>query len=576
MKKKNLWKWLTVMMVATLGIFITSCKEDEPELSVSTTDIRFNGTADYQKIAVTARHTDWVVEVLEGRDWITAGKANNMVNVSVKENPNKTQRKGSIQISATEDAALYHIIYVTQEGGSTKLSVSPENVSFSASGGEQNIQVTCNTEWSVRGGNDWLTVEKLDQKTIALSAKKNESSEKLETTITVSTGDGEGTKNVKVSIAASEHTLSVSGLDAEFDAAEGNIQTAQELDIICNSSWTISGKPDWLSIDKLSGTGNATVKVWPNRANNSSDDLKATLTVRSGNKSVPKTVVQRAGREKACYAKPSNVMNFTFDLVMNFNCGSNTKFFYVRAFKTSGLSRYTDEELVKSVLDEEAAWDRITYEEADLARCFGEELEPNTSYTIVTVSYSKEDKLGEVIKYEVKTKPVENQPMVDIIDVGIYTKNGKDVYGITVKKGQNGFCDKYYVWGAAGKTLSSYYIYGTIKAWYLYQEIKANPISHATNINKYLDKWTLETTVGREYLHGPLSQEESLSSDLLFSYDDYYVDIVAWGIDADGEHSGLIYNNGYTISNGASKKVAKSTRYVPKKGVGYEVLQKPE
>ena len=187
MKKNYLWKWLAVMMVATLGIFITSCKDDDPELSVSTTDITLKGTSDYQKIAVTARHTDWVVEVLEGRDWITAGKTNNMVNVSVKENPNKDSRKGSVQISATEDAALYHIIYVTQEGGSTKLSVSPENVSFSASGGEQNIQVTCNTEWSVRGGNDWLTVEKLNQKAIALSVKKNESSEKLETTIIVST-----------------------------------------------------------------------------------------------------------------------------------------------------------------------------------------------------------------------------------------------------------------------------------------------------------------------------------------------------------------------------------------------------
>ena len=175
-----------------------------PELNVSTTDIRFNGTADYQKIAVTARHIDWVVEVLEGRDWIAAEKTNNMVNVSVKENPNKDSRKGSIQISATEDAALYHIIYVTQEGGSTKLSVSPENVSFSASGGEQYILVTCNTEWSVRGGNDWLTVEKLNQKAIALSAKKNESSEKLETTIIVSTDDGEVTKSVKVTIAPHE------------------------------------------------------------------------------------------------------------------------------------------------------------------------------------------------------------------------------------------------------------------------------------------------------------------------------------------------------------------------------------
>lgn len=576
MKKNYLWKWLAVMMVATLGIFITSCKDDDPELSVSTTDITLKGTSDYQKIAVTARHTDWTVEVLEGRDWITAGKTNNMVNVSVKENPNKDSRKGSVQISATEDAALYHIIYVTQEGGSTKLSVSPGNVSFSASGGEQNIQVTCNTEWSVRGGNDWLTVEKLSPKTIALSAKKNETTEKLETSITVSTDDGNCSETIKVTIAASEIKLSLSGLDAPFDAAKGSVETAQELKITCGSAWTISGKPDWLDISALSGTGTSIVKVWPNRANNSSDDLKATLTVRSGNESASKTVVQRAGREKACYAKPSNIMNFTFDLVMNFNCGSNTKFFYIRAFKTSALSRYTDEELVKSVLDEEAAWDRTTYEEADLAICFGEDLEPNTSYTIVTVSYSKEDKLGEVIKYEVKTKPVENQPMVDIIDVGIGTKNGKEVYGITVKKGQNGFCDKYYVWGAAGKTLSSYYFYGTIKAWYLYQEIKANPISHATNINKYLDKIILETTVGREYLHGPLSQEESISSDLLFSYDDYYIDIVAWGIDADGEHSGLIYNDRYTMTSGASKKVAKSTRYVPKKGVGYKVLQKPE
>ena len=174
-----------------------------PGLNVSTTDIRFNGTADYQKIAVTARHTDWAVEVLEGRNWITAGKANNMANVNVSENPNNTQRKGSIQISATEDAALYHIIYVTQEGGSTKLSVSQENVSFSASGGEQNIQVTCNTGWSVRGGNDWLTVEKLNQKTIALSAKKNETTEKLETSITVSTDDGNCSETIKVTIAAS-------------------------------------------------------------------------------------------------------------------------------------------------------------------------------------------------------------------------------------------------------------------------------------------------------------------------------------------------------------------------------------
>ena len=574
MKKVNFKKWLTIIMVATLVGAVSSCKDD-PELTVAKTDIRFDGNNHYENVAVIAKNTDWTADVIDG-DWINVQKIQNLVKISVEKNPNKNERSGSVQITATEDASIYQIISVTQEEGDSKLSVSSTTVNFNSSGGEKVVTINCNTDWDVSGSNDWLSVEKISDQSIKLLAQKNESSEKMEANINVYTTDGECTQEIKVTVAASEIKLSLSGLDAPFDAAKGSIETAQELKITCGSAWTISGKPDWLDISALSGTGTSIVKVWPNRANNSSDDLKATLTVHSGNESAPKTVVQRAGREKACYAKPSNIMNFTYDLVMNFNCGSNTKFFYIRAFKTSALSRYTDEELVKSVLDEEAAWDRTTYEEADLAICFGEDLEPNTSYTIVTVSYSKEDKLGDVIKYEVKTKPVENQPMVDILDVGIGTKNGKEVYGITVKKGQNGFCEKYYVWGAAGKTLSSFYIYGTIKAWYLYQEIKANPISHATNINKYLDKMILETTVGREYLHGPLSQEESISSDLLFSNDDYYVDIVAWGIDADGEHSGLIYNNSYTWTGGASKKVAKPTRYVPKKGVGYKVLQKPE
>lgn len=574
MKKVNFKKWLTIIMVATLVGAVSSCK-DAPELTVAKTDIRFDGNNHYENVAVIAKNTDWTADVIDG-DWINVQKIQNLVKISVEQNPNKNERSGSVQITATEDASIYQIISVTQEEGDSKLSVSSTTVNFNSSGGEKVVTINCNTDWDVSGSNDWLSVEKISDQSIKLLAQKNESSEKMEANINVYTTDGECTQEIKVTVAASEIKLSLSGLDAPFDAAKGSVETAQELKITCGSAWTISGKPDWLDISALSGTGTSIVKVWPNRANNSSDDLKATLTVHSGNESASKTVVQRAGREKACYAKPSNIMNFTYDLVMNFNCGSNTKFFYIRAFKTSALSRYTDEELVKSVLDEEAAWDRTTYEEADLAICFGEDLEPNTSYTIVTVSYSKEDKLGDVIKYEVKTKPVENQPMVDILDVSTGTKNGKEVYGITVKKGQNGFCEKYYVWGAAGKTLSSCYIYGTIKAWYLYQEIKANPISHATNINKYLDKMILETTVGREYLHGPLSQEESISSDLLFSNDDYYIDIVAWGIDADGEHSGLIYNDRYTMTSGASKKVAKSTRYVPKKGVGYKVLQKPE
>lgn len=481
MKKNYLWKWLAVMMVATLGIFITSCTDD-PELSVSTTDITLKGTSDYKKIAVTARHTDWTVEVLEdGRDWITAGKTNNMVNVSVKENPNKDSRKGSIQISATEDAALYHIIYVTQEGGSTKLSVSPENVSFSASGGEQNIQVTCNTGWSVRGGNDWLTVEKLNPKTIALSAKKNESSEKLETTITVSTDDGEGTKNVKVSIAASEHTLEISGLDAPFDAAAGSVQTAQELTIKCNSAWTISGKPNWLDISALSGTGNSTVKVWANQANTSSENRPATLTVKSGNLSKSKTVYQRPGRSSA-KVTPINIVALYNQLAWELESTKNVNLFHWICLPESEIARLTDKELLERLHETESLKfvdDYMFFPAYDHDQ---NRIKEKTTYYICTIAYDEKDEIGELVKSKITTpafKDIDEDAYVSFSDVYADMSAG---FQFTVTK--EGFCDTYHM------------IYGCLPADYNYPGV-----AFAFEINYYLkynkkhwlaENWALE------------------------------------------------------------------------------------
>ena len=523
MKKKNLWKWLAVVMVATLGTFITSCKEDEPELSVSTTDIRFNGTADYQKIAVTARHTDWVVEVLEGRDWITAGKANNMANVNVSENPNKTQRKGSIQISATEDAALYHIIYVTQEGGSTKLSVSPENVSFSASGGEQNIQVTCNTEWSVRGGNDWLTVEKLNQKTIALSAKKNESSEKLETTITVSTDDGEGTKNVKVSIAASEHTLEISGLDAPFDAAAGSVQTAQELTIKCNSAWTISGKPGWLDISALSGTGNSTVKVWTNSANNSTSERSVTLTVKSGSKTATKKVIQRAGLDASLNVSPNKIIELASGIALDFKFGSKVMYYYVRLFTPSTLDRVTDNEIIAVISSDPN--DRDTPSDGYVTSW--RDLDSQTEYILCTVGYDENGNHGALTKTKITTKKGYNQAIAMISDVQY--DDEKWYWSTTV----NGFVTKYYQWFIERDDLHA--STDAAIAWFFKQAMEKNPgdfdpIVQSTSWNRNRN--------GGDIFH-----------------------LATWALDVDGNFSGVIDNFAGQV-NYSEKKIRKN--YVEK------------
>ena len=118
-------------MVATLVGAVSSCK-DAPELTVAKTDIRFDGNNHYENVAVIAKNTDWTADVIDG-DWINVQKIQNLVKISVEQNPNKNERSGSVQITATEDASIYQIISVTQEEGDSKLSVSSTTVNFNSS-----------------------------------------------------------------------------------------------------------------------------------------------------------------------------------------------------------------------------------------------------------------------------------------------------------------------------------------------------------------------------------------------------------------------------------------------------------
>lgn len=442
----------------------------------------------------------------------------------------------------------------------TPFTVSPANINLASNAGAQgSFTISCTGDWVATCSEPWISLSATSGSgpgaIIVTASTENPNSAERTATITVLSGNE--TKYVSVKQAAPD-ILVLSGLDAPFDAQAGTIQTAQELTITCNGAWTLEGKPDWLDISALSGNGTSTIKVWANSTNEDSGTREATLIVKSGTKSQSKKVTQRAGLESDCYAKPSNLVAFVHDVAFNFTCGNNTKFFYVRAFLTANLSRYTNAELVQSVLNEGDKWDRTTKAEASLASCFGEQLDANTSYTIVTVSYSNNDKLGDVEKYEFKTKPTVNQPTADIVDVTIGTKNNMPVYGISVKKGQNGYCEKYYVWGAAGSYISSYNIYPAVKCWYIKQEIKNEPTSHSTNINKYLDIVTGKRSNGREYLHGPLSQEESISSDLSFSNDDAYIDVIVWALDADGELSGYVTTGKYTVSNSSRRRAGSN------------------
>ncbi|WP_320054696.1 DUF5977 domain-containing protein [uncultured Acetobacteroides sp.] len=62
------------------------------------------------------------------------------------------------------------------------------------------------------------------------------------------------------------------------------------LTITSNTDWNIQGIPEWLSVSKTSGSGNATITMSPTVAYDSSQQRRATLTLQSTNVSISKTI----------------------------------------------------------------------------------------------------------------------------------------------------------------------------------------------------------------------------------------------------------------------------------------------
>lgn len=563
MKKKNLWKWLTVMMVATLGIFITSCNPDpdpEPELSVSTTYVDMEASGGTSRITVTAKHTEWISEVTEGREWIKILNVDKQsVNIRIEANTVTKSRTGNIKVQATVDPNLHHIITINQKEGKASLKVTPSSVSFAKDGGSKTLTVESNTEWEVNGGNDWLTVTKQTPKMISLSAKKNESSDKLETSITVYTTDGECIQNVPVTLAPDDTPLTVSGLDAPFDAAKGSVETAQELNISCGSSWTISGKPDWLDISALSGTGKTTVKVWPNSANNSTSDRSATLTIKSGSKTVTKKVVQRAGYSSV-YARPTNIVVLTNSLVYGYNFHQNThKVYFTLLTKMESLG-YTDNDIVYTLQTNPNSdiWTSRSPEQFNQNGSYfaWTGLTPNIEYVLISVAVDKNNMIGEINRHSFVTISAakEYSPYISIENIQAsvgYDEYGQVSYRIQAEKDavNSGYADKIYTWAVAGtKYFSTLAWYESeadaILAYLVMSEINKNPNPHDTYINGE------DRNIVRERLEGPVPVVDfTLPANYL---NDKYLQIVTWCTLSSGAFSGTLTSWAASINANSS------------------------
>lgn len=169
MKKSIFLRLLTMLMVVATCFGTTSCKED-PELYVNLAlvNVEANGLSN-EDIIVTASNTDWSVDVVSGREWLTAYKNGNKVAISAKENQEVSERSGTIVVTATADTRINHYVTINQLGTTPYITVNgtvndehtfPGIFDSGKSGIDykQVFKIKSNIEWTVNGKVDWLNI----------------------------------------------------------------------------------------------------------------------------------------------------------------------------------------------------------------------------------------------------------------------------------------------------------------------------------------------------------------------------------------------------------------------------------
>ena len=170
-----------------------------------------------------------------------------------------------------------------------RVDVAP-NLQLLGDGQVTELTVTANCSWTITKSADWLTVNPMsgnNTETVRVSAGKNSTSEPRYATLTVKGGKAPE-KYVMVTQLAGTVVPEVKTLTADVSSlafeAKGEAKTIK---IASNTTWSITGKPEWCLLSESSGSGSRDITVTANE-NTKTEDRSGQIVI-EGDGGRPKT-----------------------------------------------------------------------------------------------------------------------------------------------------------------------------------------------------------------------------------------------------------------------------------------------
>lgn len=304
-----------------------------------------------------------------------------------------------------------------------------------------------------------------------------------------------------------------------------------------NTTWTITGAPDWLSLNK-SGLGSSTVTITATSENFSDEVREATLTFTTddGTASATCKVEQKGVLAANCKVTIGDMTvmsdGFAADLQFDNNCKG-----YREAFlKSSALTNLTDKDIFNILMSKTEYSGKLDYTYSPI-------VDPGTEIVYCIAAYGSESNSDGSHKYGPMTiKRITTRSRTlgsDMYLTFSYTSSLWKV--VTSRTGQYGQkCDEYYYLADEGSgatelyNLANSYTYAWLAHFYLKPAIAEKPENY--------------------YLYGPQT--------LTFNRSDSKFFIATWGTDRDTkEYSSSLswfYKN---LSSSSSKAITSEKSY---------------
>lgn len=233
----------------------------EAVLSVESKSVTFGGGGGTASISVNA-NCEWTVST--NTQWLSAtpNLSKGTITITAASNPSDNYRNGSIKINYENKALNLEVTQSPSNISSSETSLVFENIAS-----KYTLTINSETDWKAISSADWIEVTPSEGQSgeisVSIEVTPNTSISSRSGFITISTGG-----NPRCQISVEQKGVYI---EADSEMNFSAVRQTSSLSIKSNTDWTITEKPEWISLSKTSGSGNASVEVTCEENPNSTD-----------------------------------------------------------------------------------------------------------------------------------------------------------------------------------------------------------------------------------------------------------------------------------------------------------------